>query len=411
MVRTLAAADISIELGSIAEDTPYLRAVELGFIEVAHLLISLGADTRQTGPLGDNAAHIAAVSGSCEMLKLVCESGANINAQNSNGMTPVAIAAKAKGLKKVLYLHSRGADGHKVEKTKKWSPLRWAAEDGDAMMYGCLLACFGVPNDLPTAPLFNAVVEGKLHVVSAAIANNEDLTRTNPADRNMTYMHAAALYNWGTIITALAREGADVNSQVAEMANTPLLYAAAYSNYEAMHSLLVARANPNLENSNGDTAVSLACRNGSLDLILLLTKGEGLDVDCCNTRDGTALHTCVTHGHLAIFKILLQNGANPGLVNRSLENVYAYASRLGKLEFTQHLSAWETEQTFMAVENPIPDFEAKIDLGDPEAPPADAPAPPAQGNVPPAPQAVPAPPAEWGPDDTPRSPSPPTSQQ
>ncbi len=49
------------------------------------------------------------------------------------------------------------------------------------------------------------------------------------------------------------------------------------------------------------------------------------------------------------------------------------------------MSAWETEQTFKAVKNPIPDFEAKVDLGNPETPPADAPVPPAQGIVPPTP--------------------------
>jgi len=74
---------------------PLFTAVSSNFDAIAKLLVEAGADVNVV-QASHTPLHAAAENGNIEMLILLLENGANVNARNENGETPAQLAA-AKG--------------------------------------------------------------------------------------------------------------------------------------------------------------------------------------------------------------------------------------------------------------------------------------------------------------------------
>jgi ankyrin repeat protein len=80
--------------------------------ETAKRAIELGADVRAANKNGDTALHLAATLGLNSVVQLLADSGANLEAKNSRGQTPLAILTPAPaGTQSVQFL--RPADQYK----------------------------------------------------------------------------------------------------------------------------------------------------------------------------------------------------------------------------------------------------------------------------------------------------------
>jgi ankyrin repeat protein len=80
-------------------DTPLIMAITMGYTNIVKTLVRLGASLYQVSNMyGDTAVHLAAKSGSIEMLDTVIELQKNerafdlVNARNDNGQTPIILA-------------------------------------------------------------------------------------------------------------------------------------------------------------------------------------------------------------------------------------------------------------------------------------------------------------------------------
>jgi ankyrin repeat protein len=91
--------------------------------------------------------------------------------------------------------------------------------------------------------------------------------------------------------------------------------------YEWLSFLLGKRANPNIQNRQGETALSLAAQLGWTEgAELLLSRGAGVDVP--NQRGETPLIFAVHRRDMAMVSLLLRGGANP---NRK-DNMSGYSA-------------------------------------------------------------------------------------
>jgi ankyrin repeat protein len=78
--------------------------------EAVTAAIELGSDINAANPVGDTAVHIAAVQGYGEVVKLLASKGADLNARNAKGLTPLAVASGRAGRKSMVdLLRSLGA--------------------------------------------------------------------------------------------------------------------------------------------------------------------------------------------------------------------------------------------------------------------------------------------------------------
>jgi ankyrin repeat protein len=403
MIRMMHSVGVSIEKGSAFRgDTPFLWAVQKGHLEIAHLLVELGANVHTPDISMRNAAHLAA-NGSCEMMKLVVDAGVQLNVRSGEGgLTPLMIAASHGSTRMVTYLHSVGAHGVN-DAQYKWPPLYWVAEQGKAAMYTCLVRLYGVLSTDGITPLHRAVVAGRSQIVRAAIDAGEDLSRRNTTE-DATYLHTAAAYNWIDIITMLLNAGVDINAK-AKQDTTPLMAAIINERYEAAQVLIQAGAEMNLEDSSGDTALNHAIKQGRLDLVRLVLSNHSTENSLDGSSEGSPLHLAANRGLLAIFKQLLIVGSHTAITNPQLETVGMMALRTGKKDILDLLFIWERDGHFETAEQTaevVPEFEVNIKVSPMDDPRPRPPPPPRVYEV--APLVRRPPPVHYGPMDTPASP-------
>ncbi len=88
--------------GKIEPDSQVLQAVSTA--------LALGSDISAANPAGDTAVHIAAGQGYGDVVKLLASQGADLNARNAKGLTPLAAVAGRAGRKSMVdLLRSLGA--------------------------------------------------------------------------------------------------------------------------------------------------------------------------------------------------------------------------------------------------------------------------------------------------------------
>jgi ankyrin repeat protein len=69
---------------------------ETRVLETVSTALSLGSDINGTNPAGETALHVAATQGYDAVVKLLVERGADLNARNAKGLTPLgALEARA----------------------------------------------------------------------------------------------------------------------------------------------------------------------------------------------------------------------------------------------------------------------------------------------------------------------------
>ena len=108
VVRRLLQSDALVD---IREQCPYgkgwtalMYAAALGQMEIAHLLISQGADVNAGDRDGQTPLTIAANAGLTAMVLLLVEAGADVCAQDHYGNRPISYARNAKGDREGLVL-------------------------------------------------------------------------------------------------------------------------------------------------------------------------------------------------------------------------------------------------------------------------------------------------------------------
>jgi ankyrin repeat protein len=120
IMRTLAAGGADTRLGLKGGETPLLAAAGLGVgaqtdrrglsvldggklegeprvVEAVAAALDLGSDIHEANQAGDTALHIAAAQGYDRVVALLAERGANLNAKNARGLTPLATLTAGTG--------------------------------------------------------------------------------------------------------------------------------------------------------------------------------------------------------------------------------------------------------------------------------------------------------------------------
>jgi len=128
-----------------------------------------------------------------------------------------------------------------------------------------------------------------------------------------TTLMIAALFGRVSIIEALLDHGADVDLRAPDGTTALLaatIYAATTRDTSTMEALVARGANPNLANSEGNTALGMTARNGLIEGAVLLLKA-GADPNASNKHGMTPLMQAA-RGHLVeTVRVLLRAGADP----------------------------------------------------------------------------------------------------
>ncbi len=227
-------------------------------------LITIGTAVAGTLNL-DEALLDAARDGDLGKVQNLVEEGADINAQNSNGLTPLMFAIGSAHSDLVKLLLKLGADPNGPTK-QGMTPLMEAALRNDATIATLLLdanAALDITNRAGKTALDIAAENGHKDMVKL-------LQQYAKAGRDRELLDAARDGALQKVRNLLAN-GADVNTQDGN-GWTPLMFAVSSAHTELVKMLLQAGADVNIRNAAGDTVLEFPALNGHKDVRDLLER-------------------------------------------------------------------------------------------------------------------------------------------
>ena len=277
--------------------TPLCEAARQNDVAIAKKLIQLGADVATKQPDGVETPLMAAISAKQpynEMVSLLLEHNADINAKDQHGYTPL-IAAVHRGHNAICNkLLDRQADANAVDFLGR-----------NILHY--------IDGTLPAG------------TVKRLIAATKDLDNVESFHERTALM--SLIQDHKTVAaTLLIEAGANVNAQN-KIGQTALHYALKTNHPDIAKKLLDKKADMTLrEAGTGVTPLHVAAQYGHSEVVEKMVK-QGADIEIKDNAGCTPLHASLMRGlaSMQIVITLLNCGANPLTMNEKGYAPYDYA--------------------------------------------------------------------------------------
>jgi ankyrin repeat protein len=293
---------------------------------------------------------------------LVKLGGANANATDALGRTPVWIAARGGHTETVRALVACGADVHTVD-NRSCTPVWAAAQHGHTetvrvLVQDCLANVHTAGDDGRT-PVYAAAANGHTETVWALVDCGADARTAN--SNGQTPVGTAAMYGHTKTVRALVDCGAD-----ARTANsngwTPIFLAASYGHTETVRALVECGADVNTADNGGWTPIFLAASRGHTETVRALVRSGA---DPCPTLHTAAKHDCSD----VIWMLVRECGVDPACLDRYGRRARDLAAPGSRAEaLLRCLEAWEAPgHPVYTVENAtkrVDGFECPVCLED-----------------------------------------------
>jgi ankyrin repeat protein len=244
------------------------HAAGFGNLATLKLLLDSGADVNAQNRLGSTPLHWAVADE--EKVRLLLERGASVNARTYDGRTPLYLAASQRQSIAVLrLLLERGADPNLAMLNGR-TPLM-AAAGGDIEGVELLLKKNANPQAASSSgstALFDAAANRNLDVFRLLLDKGADASHRTKLKQSV--LGVAAMYGSEEIVKMLLDRGASVNIQD-ERGYSPLMYAAYSENMPAgVVRMLLAKGADTSVTGEGETPRSLAAKRGDSEVARLL---------------------------------------------------------------------------------------------------------------------------------------------
>lgn len=280
LLRALIARGVDLNAAH-AWMTPLLAATRdswHGRPEAVMTLLTNGADPRITDAEGNTPLHHAARSSDPGVVALLRDAGAEMDALNADGVSPLGIACMAGNWRLARFLLERGA---------KPEP------DGGQPV---LLAAAGTEEDDPAGV--------QLLLRHKARVDARDA-------RGRSALHEAAQAGHSGIVAALLDAGADVHAHDG-LGRTPLLDSARAAALPALDTLLEAGADPRACDGAGANALHLAVTAETPSAALVKRLLElGVDAQALDAEGRSAIDLAVAAGRWTLVSVLDAQRALP----------------------------------------------------------------------------------------------------
>ncbi|KAI0893254.1 hypothetical protein F4806DRAFT_201562 [Annulohypoxylon nitens] len=237
------------------------------------LLTKFRADPNATGKEFGNALTAAAYDGTMNIIRMLLDAGANVNAPEGWAIQTAATEGHYDVVKELL---ERGADVNAFTENENFEP-------GSAIQG----ACEG----------------GKTDIVSLLLDHGADPNLGGGSDRPPIAAAAARAEEDIVELLVKAKADLDVVGQ-SDPSGTPLISAAAYMPQSSLQLMLDAGANINLADNDGDTPLIVAATRGDEEAVSFLLD-KGADIMHSNNNGTNALQTALDNDNHECLKVLI----------------------------------------------------------------------------------------------------------
>ena len=334
--------------------------------EVYTLLVRYRADLNQKDMYGDTVLHTAAMLNvDTDTISILTNNGADVNARNKEGVTPLAIAIQKGDVLTARLLAARGANIH-TQDTHGQSPLTLALasetemteavinsvnvlsqdSDGNTPLHIAIITdaslskiqyIVSLMDDVNTrnrngnSALFLATLKNRQKVGELLLAKNADIFSANTNNNSplrLALRYGGTVQEW--IITSRSINAKDGSG------NSVLHYAAEWQYSKAIENLLAKGADIHARNANGETPLFSAAKTDNPEIIQLIVNG-GADVNARDNLGSSAIHMAVRWDAAKSIKKLISLGLNVNVQNSSGKSPLSDAVVAGKYEIARLL--------------------------------------------------------------------------
>ncbi|XP_035972103.1 protein TANC2 isoform X6 [Halichoerus grypus] len=331
-----------------------LRNLYTPNIKVSRLLILGGANINYRTEVLNNAPILCVQShlGYTEMVALLLEFGANVDASSESGLTPLGYAAAAGFLSIVVLLCKKRAQVDHLDKNGQCA-LVHAALRGHLEVVKFLIQCdwtmagqqqgvFKKSHAIQQA-LIAAASMGYTEIVSYLLdlpeKDEEEVERAqiNSFDSlwGETALTAAAGRGKLEVCRLLLEQGAAV-AQPNRRGAVPLFSTVRQGHWQIVDLLLTHGADVNMADKQGRTPLMMAASEGHLGTVDFLL-AQGASIALMDKEGLTALSWACLKGHLSVVRSLVDNGAATDHADKNGRTPLDLAAFYGDAEVVQFL--------------------------------------------------------------------------
>jgi len=261
---------VNVNAKDIFENTPLILASRNGQIEVVKLLIEKGADVNAKYS-DENALILALKNGHTEVGKLLIEKGVEVNEKMRDGNTTLFLALERGYIEVVKLLFDRGAEFKATER----------------LLYNTLI-------------LVSA--NGHLEAVKFLIEMGAKVNTKDPYQN--TPLKMASRNGHTEVAILLIEKDSEINAKESKR-NTPLILALENKHTEVAKLLIEKGAIVNGTEMNAKTPLNLALENGLISIAKLLIEKDA-NVHAKDWYGNTPANLALKNGHTEIAKLLIK---------------------------------------------------------------------------------------------------------
>lgn len=327
-------------------NTQLMQAAEVGDTSVVRQLLAQGANINAQDDRGRTPVMAATHGNHVETVRVFIEAGADINIRDNRSDNPFLYAG-AEGMLDILKLTIDAGADTRLTNRFGGTALIPAADRGHVEIVKELLARTDVDvnhvNNLGWTALLEAIILGDGgdrhqqivqllvdHGANIKIADKDEVTPLEHAQARgfreieQILQEAARVRDQGLIAAAAADDATAVQEWLSQGASVhaqdeagvTALIAAAYRNHLEVAELLIeADADVNAKDETQQSAYLIATSDGYLELLQMTLKA-GADVHSKDSFNGTGLIRAAERGHVEIIRELLKTDIEIDHVNR-----------------------------------------------------------------------------------------------
>ncbi|MBQ2883777.1 MAG: ankyrin repeat domain-containing protein [Alphaproteobacteria bacterium] len=272
-------------------------------LSIIETLIDYQANVNSTDPQGHTPLMAASLNGNDEIMRYLIQRGANASATDKNGLTVLDFYNKRQYLETLNYKENPFDDISEHLKNR---------------------FTFITQNHFSLNELLKQSTskENSLEHITLALDNLVDVDIL--ADNGCTTLLNAGIDNNPfDVIKTLVEQNANVNATCKNGKNT-LMFISMQSNDPTLailqnqkaEYLLKNNIDPNAQDDNGDTALTIALKNNADISYIKTLLQNGVDANLSNQQQETPLNLAIKNQHpIAVIELLLNSGANGNIAD------------------------------------------------------------------------------------------------
>ncbi|VDI29599.1 Hypothetical predicted protein, partial [Mytilus galloprovincialis] len=331
-----------IETADMFGETALFKACTHGFENIVEYLTSKGASVNQGNKQGRTPLHVSCAADNKSMCYLLLKKGALINQVDIEGQTPLYETCKM-GFESICNILIENDAIINQGNIHNSTPLHISCLHRHYGIVELLLESNATINQCDTNgnnPLHYVCEHGLIKLAKRFCERHALINQCNY--RGETPLHLACRRGQLHIVNYLLEQNCAVNHN--DVDGTTPLHTACHYNYKEIVEKLMPLSKLNTRNSNGETALSIACKKcfDSTDIVKLLCYDSNgcqndISVNIYNNEGMTPLHIACNSGNADLVELLLKLRANIDLRNNKGETCILMVCKSGIMHIAKLL--------------------------------------------------------------------------